>query len=231
MVVVLAPEIAPSTSAATTGWSTTCSTHRRPLRCRRIIRHRIMDGCSIIRRRQASASSASACSPAARCRDRGRAASDCEPAARTNRLGYDLQCRRRTSTSSDAAGQGWVCRESDRSRHKVCALTSGDEHHSGWYGNAAAIRGCARCGRKRPAAAPRASPAVNAAASIRRRTTLIAEPADRGPAIRWQARANILSRIGSPSALAVLRLMINSSFVACWTGKSAGFSPLRMRPT
>ena len=33
-----------------------------------------------------------------------------------------------------------------------------------------------------------------------------------------------------PSALAVLRLMISSTLVACWTGRSAGFSPLRMRP-
>ena len=33
-----------------------------------------------------------------------------------------------------------------------------------------------------------------------------------------------------PSALAVLRLMISSTFVACWTGRSAGFSPLRIRP-
>src|SRR5262249_895259 len=33
-----------------------------------------------------------------------------------------------------------------------------------------------------------------------------------------------------PSAFAVLRLMIRSSFTACWTGRSAGFSPLRMRP-
>ena len=34
-----------------------------------------------------------------------------------------------------------------------------------------------------------------------------------------------------PSALAVLRLMSSSTFVACCTGKSAGFSPLRIRPT
>jgi hypothetical protein len=34
-----------------------------------------------------------------------------------------------------------------------------------------------------------------------------------------------------PSALAVLRLMISSTFVDCTTGRSAGFSPLRMRPT
>jgi hypothetical protein len=31
-------------------------------------------------------------------------------------------------------------------------------------------------------------------------------------------------------ALAVLRLMISSIFVNCTTGRSAGFSPLRMRP-
>jgi hypothetical protein len=33
-----------------------------------------------------------------------------------------------------------------------------------------------------------------------------------------------------PSALAVLRLMTSSTFADCWTGKSAGFSPLRIRP-
>ena len=33
-----------------------------------------------------------------------------------------------------------------------------------------------------------------------------------------------------PSAFAVLRLIRKSNLVACWTGMSAGFSPLRMRP-
>src|SRR5215813_249085 len=33
-----------------------------------------------------------------------------------------------------------------------------------------------------------------------------------------------------PSALAVLRLRISSTFVDCTTGRSPGFSPLRMRP-
>ena len=33
-----------------------------------------------------------------------------------------------------------------------------------------------------------------------------------------------------PSALAVLRLTYSSTLVACWTGRSAGFSPLRTRP-
>src|SRR6516164_3803782 len=34
-----------------------------------------------------------------------------------------------------------------------------------------------------------------------------------------------------PSALAVLRLMASSDAVGCWTGRLAGFSPLRMRST
>jgi hypothetical protein len=34
-----------------------------------------------------------------------------------------------------------------------------------------------------------------------------------------------------PSALAVLRLIVNSNFVGCTTGSSAGFSPFRIRPT
>ena len=32
-----------------------------------------------------------------------------------------------------------------------------------------------------------------------------------------------------PSAFAVLRLRTNSNLVGAWTGRSAGFSPLRMR--
>lgn len=34
-----------------------------------------------------------------------------------------------------------------------------------------------------------------------------------------------------PSAFAALRLMIRSNLVGCNTGRSAGFSPLRIRPT
>src|SRR5262249_38749351 len=34
-----------------------------------------------------------------------------------------------------------------------------------------------------------------------------------------------------PNALAVLRLITNSNLVDCMTGKSAGFAPLRTRPT
>src|SRR5271156_734210 len=40
------------------------------------------------------------------------------------------------------------------------------------------------------------------------------------------AVANSVSGTVRPSALAVLRLMTSSSLVACWTGRSAGFSPL-----
>src|SRR5215471_8798239 len=40
------------------------------------------------------------------------------------------------------------------------------------------------------------------------------------------AVANSVSGMVRPRALAVLRLMTSSTFVACWTGRSAGFSPL-----
>ena len=48
--------------------------------------------------------------------------------------------------------------------------------------------------------------------------------------ITSSAVANSVSGMVRPRALAVLRLMTNSNLVGCWTGRSAGFSPLRMRP-
>src|SRR5262245_30216976 len=48
--------------------------------------------------------------------------------------------------------------------------------------------------------------------------------------ITSSARASSDGGISMPSALAVLRLMISCIFVACWTGRSAGFSPLRILP-
>src|SRR5262249_45477651 len=36
--------------------------------------------------------------------------------------------------------------------------------------------------------------------------------------------------ISMSSGLAVLRLITNSNLVSCWTDRSAGLSPLRMRP-
>jgi hypothetical protein len=48
--------------------------------------------------------------------------------------------------------------------------------------------------------------------------------------ITSSARANRVAGISTPSVLAVCRLMTNSNLVGSWTGISAGFSPLRMRP-
>ena len=47
--------------------------------------------------------------------------------------------------------------------------------------------------------------------------------------ITSSARPSSESGTVSPSALAVLRLMINSSFATWATGRSAGLSPLRIR--
>src|SRR6187551_2414359 len=49
--------------------------------------------------------------------------------------------------------------------------------------------------------------------------------------ITSSARARTPVGMTSPSAAAVLRLMISSYLVGACTGRSAGFSPLRMRST
>jgi hypothetical protein len=61
-------------------------------------------------------------------------------------------------------------------------------------------------------------------------------PADRAK-LAWRtysmtSSARTSRAVGTerPSARAVFRLMISSTLVVCWTGRSAGFSPLRMRP-
>src|SRR5262249_48324513 len=48
--------------------------------------------------------------------------------------------------------------------------------------------------------------------------------------ITSSASVSNLSGISRPSAFAVLRLITNSNFVGSITGRSPGFSPLRMRP-
>src|SRR5262249_48017507 len=48
--------------------------------------------------------------------------------------------------------------------------------------------------------------------------------------ITSSARASSESGTVRPSVLAALRLIVNSTLVDCWTGRSAGFSPLRIRP-
>jgi aryl-alcohol dehydrogenase-like predicted oxidoreductase len=124
-------------------------------------------------------------------------------------LGYELRRRCRARPPTDAAGQGGVCREPDRSRHAVCALASGDGHHPGRYGDAATVRGRARRGPERPAATRRARSAVSAAAGIRRRTTVIAEIAGRRTMLTLRfplgarlGRAN--QRVGSQAKAVVL---------------------------
>src|SRR2546421_1311353 len=53
-----------------------------------------------------------------------------------------------------------------------------------------------------------------------------------GPySITSSARASIDGGISRPSAFAVLRLITSSYLVGACTGRSAGFSPLRMRST
>src|SRR5262249_54286832 len=48
--------------------------------------------------------------------------------------------------------------------------------------------------------------------------------------ITSSASARSVGGISTLSAFAVLRLITNSNLVACITGRSAGFSPLRTRP-
>src|SRR4030095_12407104 len=49
--------------------------------------------------------------------------------------------------------------------------------------------------------------------------------------ITWSARCSSDGGIVRPSALAVLRLITNSTLVGCSTGKSAGLAPLRILST
>src|SRR5262245_35663470 len=49
--------------------------------------------------------------------------------------------------------------------------------------------------------------------------------------ITSSARATRVAGTSRPSALAAFRLSTNSNLVGCCTGRSAGFSPLRMRST
>jgi len=69
---------------------------------------------------------------------------------------------------------------------------------------------------------------------------LIERPRDRAAEQRYEfatlhsitssARPSSESGNVMPSALAVFRLMISSTFVAYTIGRSSGFSPLRIRP-
>src|SRR4249919_211018 len=49
--------------------------------------------------------------------------------------------------------------------------------------------------------------------------------------ITSSARASRVGGTSRPSTLAVLRLIASSYLIGCWTGKSAGFAPFKMRST
>ena len=48
--------------------------------------------------------------------------------------------------------------------------------------------------------------------------------------ITSSARTKSVGGIVNPSALAVFRLITSSNLLLCWTGRSAGLAPLRIRP-
>src|SRR5215218_296422 len=73
------------------------------------------------------------------------------------------------------------------------------------------LRSCAKRPRERPANQPDAIPPSHSITS--------------------SARARRAGGMVRPRACAVFRLIASSNFSACITGKSAGFSPLRIRPT
>jgi hypothetical protein len=52
-----------------------------------------------------------------------------------------------------------------------------------------------------------------------------------GYSITSSARASSEGGMWRPNAFAVLRLITSSNLVGCSIGRSAGFSPLRIRPT
>jgi hypothetical protein len=49
--------------------------------------------------------------------------------------------------------------------------------------------------------------------------------------ITSSVRASNVGAMSNPNAFAVLRLIISSNFAGCSTGRSAGLSPLSIRPT
>src|SRR5262245_11997866 len=57
------------------------------------------------------------------------------------------------------------------------------------------------------------------------------ELAPRNHSITSSARASSVAGTSRPSDAAVFKLITSSCFVGAWTGRSAGFSPFRMRST
>jgi hypothetical protein len=61
-----------------------------------------------------------------------------------------------------------------------------------------------------------------------RRAQELAALVEHSYSMTWSARSRSEWGIVKPSALAVFRLITSSNFVACSTGRSAGFAPLRI---
>ena len=90
-------------------------------------------------------------------------------------------------------------------------------------------RRATRCETTRSPASPAAARAPRAATRLPRRQ----DSAMNSRRLIRSPRRRVASSVGGtvrPSALAVLRLITNSNLVDCMTGRSAGFSPLRIRP-
>ena len=85
-----------------------------------------------------------------------------------------------------------------------------------------------RCGGNRSPALPAAARAPRAATPLRRRERDELSPLH---SITSSARASSVGGISTPNAFAVARLMTSSNLVPSSTGRSPGFSPLRIRPT
>jgi hypothetical protein len=103
-----------------------------------------------------------------------------------------------------------LAKRGDEVRHvsERRAAEKSDHRHCSFFGRLLRTRGIRPCGRtanQRDELAPPHSITSSASASTR-------------------------SGIWRPSALAALRLMMNSNLLACMIGRSAAFSPLTIRP-
>ena len=72
---------------------------------------------------------------------------------------------------------------------------------------------------------------ARAASGHARRATEQGDEVASPHSITSSARASTVAGTSMPSALAVFMLITSSYLVGAWTGRSAGFSPLRMRST
>src|SRR5262245_49878960 len=109
------------------------------------------------------------------------------------------------------------------------------------FAEALTKRGCMTCGTIKRSAADKADHQSRRLLRARRKRPRDSRAADqrdelaafhaRAHSITSSARSKIPVGSSTPIALAVLRLTTNSNFVACSTGRSVGFAPLRIFAT